>query len=59
MVEPLLLDILWVRLVHGQIATLLHEMNHRGKRFGVVSMCIGTGAGAAAVLEVEQRTSSL
>jgi acetyl-CoA acyltransferase 1 len=42
-----------------QIATLLHEMNRRGKRFGVVSMCIGTGAGAAAVLEVEQRTSSL
>lgn len=42
-----------------QIATLLHEMNRKGKRFGVVSMCIGTGAGAAAVLEVEQRTSSL
>lgn len=48
-----------MRLVHGQIATLLHEMNRKGKRFGVVSMCIGTGAGAAAVLEVEQRTSSL
>ena len=42
-----------------QIATLLHEMNRTGKRFGVVSMCIGTGAGAAAVFEVEQRTSSL
>lgn len=41
-----------------QIATLLHEMNRKGKRFGVVSMCIGTGAGAAAVLEVEQRTLS-
>jgi len=41
-----------------QIATLLHEMNRKGKRFGVVSMCIGTGAGAAAVLEVEQRTMS-
>lgn len=35
------------------IATLLHEMKRRGKdcRFGVVSMCIGTGMGAAAVLE--------
>lgn len=42
-----------------QIATILHHMNKTGKRFGVVSMCIGTGAGAAAVLEVEQRISSL
>ncbi|MED6149030.1 3-ketoacyl-CoA thiolase 2, peroxisomal [Stylosanthes scabra] len=34
-------------------ATLLHEMKRRGKdcRFGVVSMCIGTGMGAAAVFE--------
>ncbi|KAH7290385.1 hypothetical protein KP509_30G046000 [Ceratopteris richardii] len=34
-------------------ATLLHEMKRRGKdcRFGVVSMCIGTGMGAAAVYE--------
>uniref|UniRef100_A0A7S3PXV8 acetyl-CoA C-acyltransferase n=1 Tax=Chaetoceros debilis TaxID=122233 RepID=A0A7S3PXV8_9STRA len=42
-----------------QIATLLHHMNKTGKRFGVVSMCIGTGAGAAAVVEVEKRQSSL
>ncbi|XP_062079024.1 3-ketoacyl CoA thiolase 1, peroxisomal-like isoform X2 [Humulus lupulus] len=35
------------------VATLLNEMKRRGKdsRFGVVSMCIGTGMGAAAVLE--------
>ncbi|XP_071803211.1 3-ketoacyl-CoA thiolase B, peroxisomal-like [Asterias amurensis] len=33
-----------------QIATLLHELKRRGKRsYGVVSMCIGTGMGAAAV----------
>lgn len=34
-------------------ATLLHEMQKRGKaaRFGVVSMCIGSGMGAAAVFE--------
>lgn len=34
-------------------ATLLHEMKRRGKssRFGVVSMCIGSGMGAAAVFE--------
>lgn len=34
-------------------ATLLHEMSKRGKnaRFGVVSMCIGSGMGAAAVFE--------
>jgi len=35
-----------------QIATLLHEFKRRQKRaFGVVSMCIGTGMGAAAVIE--------
>lgn len=34
-------------------ATLLHEMAKRGKaaRFGIVSMCIGSGMGAAAVFE--------
>jgi acetyl-CoA acyltransferase 1 len=36
-----------------QIATLLNEMHREKHRFGVVSMCIGTGMGAAAVLEVE------
>lgn len=34
-----------------QIATLLFELKRRGKKYGVVSMCIGTGMGAAAVLE--------
>jgi len=35
-----------------QVATLLHELKRRQKRaYGVVSMCIGTGMGAAAVLE--------
>ncbi|CAL0333553.1 unnamed protein product [Lupinus luteus] len=35
------------------IATLLHEMKRRGKdcRFGVISTCLGTGMGAAAVFE--------
>mmetsp|Transcript_15754 Transcript_15754/g.22402 ORF Transcript_15754/g.22402 Transcript_15754/m.22402 type:complete len:408 (-) Transcript_15754:35-1258(-) len=42
-----------------QIATILHEMERSGKRFGVVSMCIGTGMGAAAVLELETPISSL
>jgi len=36
-----------------QIATLLNELHRRKQKFGVVSMCIGTGMGAAAVLEVE------
>lgn len=35
-------------------ATLLHEMKRRGERYGIVSMCIGTGMGAAAVFEVDQ-----
>ncbi len=32
-------------------ATLLHEMRRRKVRYGVVSMCIGGGMGAAAVFE--------
>ncbi len=39
-------------------ATLLHEMRRRGRgaRFGVVSMCIGSGMGAAAVFEAGGET---
>ncbi|KAL8494302.1 hypothetical protein ACS0TY_025197 [Phlomoides rotata] len=35
------------------VSTLLNEMKRRGRdcRFGVISMCIGSGMGAAAVLE--------
>jgi acetyl-CoA acyltransferase len=32
-------------------ATLLHEMGRRGCRYGLVSMCIGGGMGAAGVFE--------
>jgi acetyl-CoA acyltransferase len=32
-------------------ATLLHEMKRRGSRYGMVSMCVGGGMGAAAVFE--------
>ena len=31
--------------------TLLHEMPRKAVRFGVVTMCIGGGMGAAAVVE--------
>jgi len=34
-------------------ATLLHEMKKRGSKYGIVSMCIGSGMGAAAVFERE------
>merc|ERR1712107_161986 len=37
-----------------QVATLLHGLHRCGKRTGVVSMCIGTGMGMAAVFEAEQ-----
>jgi acetyl-CoA acyltransferase 1 len=36
-----------------QISTLLHELRRTGKKTGVISMCIGTGMGAAAVFEAE------
>lgn len=36
-----------------QIATLLPELRRQKKRLGVVTMCIGTGMGAAAVIENE------
>ena len=36
-------------------ATLLHELERRGARYGVVSMCIGGGMGAAAVFENVRR----
>ena len=34
-------------------ATLLHELGRSKKKYGVVSMCIGSGMGAAAVYENE------
>jgi len=36
-----------------QVATLLHGLHRTGKKTGVVSMCIGTGMGMAAVFEAE------
>jgi len=37
-----------------QIATLLPELRRTNKKLGVVSMCVGTGMGAAGVIESEQ-----
>jgi acetyl-CoA acyltransferase 1 len=34
-----------------QVATLLSEMGRRKSKYGVISMCIGSGMGAAAVFE--------
>lgn len=36
-----------------QIATLLPELKRTNGKFGVISMCIGTGMGAAAIIERE------
>lgn len=35
------------------VVTLLHELHQAKKRFGVISMCIGTGMGAAGIIESE------
>ena len=35
------------------IVTLFHELERTAKKHGVISMCIGTGMGAAAVFERE------
>ena len=32
-------------------ATLLHEMKRRGSRYGMVTMCVGGGQGAAGIFE--------
>lgn len=36
-----------------QVATLMSELHRTKKKLGVISMCIGTGMGAAAVFEAE------
>jgi len=36
-----------------QVSTLLHELKRTGKKSGIISMCIGTGMGAAAYIEAE------
>ena len=36
-----------------QIVTLFHELERTGKKYGLTSMCVGTGMGAAAVFERE------
>lgn len=42
------------------MATLINELHRRkGARYGCISMCVGTGMGAAAIIEVEQPASSL
>lgn len=37
-----------------QVSTLLNELRRRKQKFGIISMCIGSGMGAAAVIENEQ-----
>jgi acetyl-CoA acyltransferase 1 len=36
-----------------QMSTLLYQLKRKNQRYGVISMCIGTGMGAAAVFERE------
>jgi len=41
------------------IVTLLHELKRAGKKRGIVSMCVGTGMGAAACIQIEDHHSRL
>jgi len=36
-----------------QIATIIPELTRRKAKYGCMSMCIGTGMGAAGILELE------
>lgn len=36
-----------------QVVTLFHELERTANKYGVISMCIGTGMGAAGVFERE------
>jgi len=36
-----------------QVSTLISELKRTNKKLGVISMCIGTGMGAAALIELE------
>ncbi len=36
-----------------QVVTLFNELERTNKKYGVISMCIGTGMGAAGVFERE------
>lgn len=36
-----------------QVATLIYQLRRQKGKRGVVSMCVGTGMGAAAVIELE------
>lgn len=38
--------------------SIIHELHRRGGRFGLVSMCVGTGMGAAAVYEINSNDGS-
>lgn len=38
-----------------QVATLLNHLQRTNQKYGVISMCVGTGMGAAAVFECEQQ----
>ena len=36
-----------------QVVTLVHYLEDKGLKTGIVSMCIGTGMGAAAIIALE------
>ena len=39
------------RWSHPRAATLMHGMRRHKKKYGIITMCIGTGMGAAGIFE--------
>ena len=45
-------DVLFCRPQHLSADQIIDELKRRGEKYGVVTMCIGGGMGAAGVIEV-------
>ena len=47
-------DIRWDAVERRVLVTLIHELRRRGLRYGLASLCVGGGMGAATIVEIPQ-----